>query len=59
MALSTAADKLLAWFGIYKLSPTTYSNRLATHPHATRHGVFASALTELTDYETTYGYFTF
>lgn len=58
MALSTYANKLLAWFRIYQIQPTDYSQRLAAHPKATRRGVFASALTELVDYETAYGYLT-
>lgn len=30
MALSKAASNLLAYLGIYKLTPTNYSNRLAS-----------------------------
>lgn len=56
--LSTYATKLLAWFRIYQIQPTEYSNRLATHPKAIRRGVFSSALTELVDYESAYGYIT-
>lgn len=56
--LSTYAQKLLAWFGIYQINPTEYEVQLASHPKAQRRGIFASALTELVDYETAYGYFT-
>lgn len=57
--LSTYAQKLLAWFGIYQVTPTEYSNRLDTLPKVQRRGVFVSALSELVAYEAAYGYFTF
>ena len=57
--LSTYAQKLLNWFAIYKITPTEYSNRLATHPRVTRRGVFKTSLTELVSYEGQYGYFSF
>lgn len=56
MTLSYYALKLLAWLRIYKIGPTAYQNNLATHPAAQRRGLFATALAELTTYETNYGY---
>lgn len=55
--LSTFATKLLAWFRIYKVQPTVYNERI-TNRHAQRRGAFASALSELVAYESTYGYIT-
>lgn len=54
--LSLFAEKLLAWFRIYKITPTIYEQRLATHPKAQRRGIFASALDELVSYESVHGY---
>lgn len=50
MALSKNATKLLAWFGIYKISAADYQAHLATHPKAQRHGAFVDALAELYAY---------
>ncbi len=47
MALSKNAEKLLAWFGLYKISATAYDAHLTAHPKAQRHGAFVSALAEL------------
>jgi len=47
MALSKGAQKLLAWFGLYKLTGTQYSSNLAKHPNAHKHGAFAANLDEL------------
>lgn len=49
MALSRNAEKLLAWFGLYKISATDYEAQLATHPKAQRHGAFVAALAELVE----------
>lgn len=58
--LSLHAQKLLAWFGIYKITPTEYNYNLSyKYPKAQRRGVFASALAELVTYESNYGYFNF
>lgn len=49
MALSSAASKLLAYLGIYKLTGTQYFNNLKKFPKAigSEHGTFVSALNEL------------
>lgn len=48
MTLSKNAQKLLAWFGLYKTTAVAYSNQLALRaPKAQRRGAFADALAEL------------
>ena len=48
MALSTAAQKLLAWFGLYNTTAVTYKNNLdSRYPRAQRRGAFLTALNEL------------
>ena len=49
-ALSTAAEKLLAWLTIYKLTPKQYNSQLLLHPKAQRRGAFVGAFEELLDY---------
>jgi hypothetical protein len=49
--LSTAAQKLLAWFSRYKTTATAYNTKLSTKfPKAERHGAFVTALDELVAY---------
>lgn len=55
--ISYYALKLLAYLGLYKITPTEYDNRLSQHPRVIKRGLFVSALTELSDYEAVYGYF--
>ena len=45
--LSFYAQKLLAWFGLYKITATTYNTRISYEPNVHAHGIFASALAEL------------
>lgn len=45
--LSLYAQKLLAWFGIYKISSADYKAHLAKHPKAQQRGLFVDALDEL------------
>jgi hypothetical protein len=48
MALSKNAQKLLAWFGLYKTTATDYKIGLDTkYPKAQRRGAFVAALDEL------------
>ena len=49
-ALSTAAEHLLAWLSIYKLTPAQYNSQLTAHPKAQRRGAFVGAFAELLDY---------
>lgn len=55
MALTKNAQKLLAWFRLYKITPTEYNEQLP--PTAQRRGAFVNAIQELVDYESAYGYF--
>ena len=50
MALSLAAEKLLAWFGLYRITPSEYYYHLYYHPKAQQRGLFASAFDELIAY---------
>lgn len=45
--LSLYAQKLLAWFGIYKISSADYKAHLAQHPNVQQRGIFVDALDEL------------
>jgi hypothetical protein len=45
--LSQYAQKLLAWFNLYKITATDYDTRLNTLPKYHKRGVFATALAEL------------
>jgi hypothetical protein len=46
--LSTFAQKLLAWFNIYKTTATAYNTNLnSKFPKAERRGAFVTALAEL------------
>ena len=45
--LSKAAQKLLSYLGIYKLTSAQYKSKLAKHPGAHAHGAFSAALAEL------------
>jgi len=47
MALSLAAEKLLAWFGLYKLTPGEYYTILEGSPKAQQRGLFVDAFDEL------------
>jgi len=48
--LSLAAQKLLKWFNIYKISPKQYYNHLSYHPKAQQRGLFKQAFDELLIY---------
>jgi hypothetical protein len=48
MALSRNAEKLLAWFGLYRTTATAYKLNLdSKYPKAQRRGAFVPALDEL------------
>jgi hypothetical protein len=47
MALSIYAEKLLAWFNMYKVTPAQYETHLNEHPKAQRRGIFETAFEEL------------
>lgn len=55
MALSKGAEKLLAWFNIYKITPGQYYNQLSHHPKAKGRGAFVTEFDELL-VEYGYGY---
>lgn len=45
--MSTYTEKLLAWFGIYKITAADYKAHLARHPKVQQRGLFVEALDEL------------
>ena len=47
MALSKYAEKLYAWFGLYKITPAEYNTHLLQHPKTSRRGAFNEAFSEL------------
>ena len=47
MALSQAAEHLLSWLSIYKLTPAQYNSQLTKHPKAQRRGAFVGVFAEL------------
>lgn len=56
MSLSRNAERLQAWFDIYKISADEYNTYLNAHPKVQKHGAFVQALRELLSGEgTLYG----
>ena len=47
MAISIYAQKLLAWFNIYQISPTVHAYNLQYKRKANRRGIYVTALAEL------------
>ncbi len=45
--LSTGAEKLLAWFSRYKITPGAYYYHLQKYKDSTPHGEFATVFDEL------------